>query len=170
MHLSSAYLALPFFALSVAGYNFEEEYRRIGCPDSTKPYASHKEQLEAITDFGNLLYLQKQVETAEYKYVAKDFINHAPEVPGNGRDLAIQTLVPMLATSTIEIKNVWAGRNATGADFSLTYFKGDSSVFGVGVIADIWRMIGTCKRYARHSNVGCSKFNEEILTQVYRSG
>ena len=115
-------------------------------PESTKPHATQAEQLEAITKFGQLLYLQKEVETAEYTYVARDFINHAPEVPGNGRALAIETLVPMLKTSTVEIKNVYAGaRNATGSEFSVTYFKGNSSIFGVGVIADIWRMIGTCK-------------------------
>ena len=115
-------------------------------PASTKPHATQTEQLEAITKFGQLLYLQKEVETAEYTYVAEDFINHAAEVPGNGRELAIQTLVPMLKTSTVEIKNVYAGaRNATGSEFSVTYFKGNSSVFGVGVISDIWRMIGTCK-------------------------
>ena len=45
----------------------------------------------------------KQIETAEDTYVAKQFINHAAEVPGNGADLAIKTLKPMLATSTIEI-------------------------------------------------------------------
>ena len=50
----------------------------------------------------------------------------------------------MLSTSTIDIKNVFVGSNATGSDFSVTYFKGISSVQGVGVIADIWRMIGTC--------------------------
>lgn len=65
-------------------------------------------------------------------------------VPGNGVELAIATLTPMLATSTIEILNVWVGSNATGSDFSVTYFKGNSEVRGLGVISDIWRMIGTC--------------------------
>ena len=56
------------------------EYYSLGCPKSTRPYASKEQQLQAITDYGNLLYLQKKIETAEYTYVANDFINHAPEV------------------------------------------------------------------------------------------
>ena len=145
MRVSGLCFALLVFALSVAGYGgLDSEYYSLGCPSSTTPRASQKQQLDAITDYGNLLYLQKQIDTAESTYVAKQFINHAPEVPGNGTDLAIQTLKPMLATSTIEIKRVFVGTDADGADYSVTYFKGISSTRGVGVIADIWRMIGTC--------------------------
>ena len=150
MHFSKIVAAaLPLLLLpsaAVAGYahHSNPEYYSLGCPKSTSPWASKEQQLQAITDYGNLLYLQKQIETAEYTYVATNFINHAPEVPGNGVALAIKTLTPMLGTSTIEIKNVFVGSNATGSDFSVTYFKGTSSVQGVGVIADIWRMIGTC--------------------------
>lgn len=68
-------------------------------------------------------------------------------MPGNGTELAIKTLKPMLASSTIEIQRVFVGSDASGTDYSVTYFKGISSVQGVGVIADIWRMIGTCKYY-----------------------
>lgn len=57
----------------------DPEYYSLGCPGSTKPWASQKEQLEAITEYGNLLYVQKNIPTAEYTYVATDFINHAPE-------------------------------------------------------------------------------------------
>ena len=146
MRVSSLCLALPALALSVTGHgDYNSEYYSLGCPSSTKPWASQKQQVDAITDYGNLLYLQKQIDTAENTYVAKQFINHAPEVPGNGTDLAIKTLKPMLATSTIEIQRVFVGSSADGTDYSVTYFKGISSVQGVGVIADIWRMIGTCK-------------------------
>ena len=147
MHFADVALALPLFFLSfsaIARSAPNSEYYSLGCPKSTKPHASHREQLNAITDYGNLLYLQKQIDQAENTYVATDFINHAPEVPGNGVALAIKTLKPMLNTSMIEIHNVFVGSNAAGQDFSVTYFKGISSVQGVGVIADIWRMIGTC--------------------------
>jgi len=78
-------------------------------------------------------------------------------VPGNGVALAIKTLKPMLATSTIEIHNVFVGSNATGSDFSVTYFKGTSAVQGVGAIADIWRMICTC--LVEHWDVAMGVFN-----------
>ena len=146
MRVSSLCFTLPVFALSVAGYGgYNSEYYSLGCPSSTKPWASSQQQLDAITEYGNLLYLQKQIDTAENTYVAKQFINHAPEISGNGTELAIKTLKPMLATSTIEIQRVFVGSDNSGNDYSVTYFKGISTVQGTGVIADIWRMIGTCK-------------------------
>ncbi|KAL8792812.1 MAG: hypothetical protein Q9195_004541 [Heterodermia aff. obscurata] len=146
MRVRSLCFAVSVLGLSVAGNSGGDspEYYSLGCPSSTEPRASQKQQLDAITDYGNLLYHQKQIDSAENTYVAKQFINHAPEVPGNGTDLAIKTLKPMLATSTIEIQRVFVGSSADGTDYSVTYFKGISSVRGVGVIADIWRMIGTC--------------------------
>ncbi|KAL8905266.1 MAG: hypothetical protein Q9207_002737 [Kuettlingeria erythrocarpa] len=119
------------------------EYYSLGCPKSTKPQASQKEQLEAITNFNNLL-VQKQIATAYNTYAATNFIQHAARIPGNGTALAINYLVPTLATTTITILDVWVGTNAQGVTKSTTYIKGDSQVRGLGVIVDIWRMIGTC--------------------------
>ena len=79
-------VALPLLAIpgsviaNLAHHPVNPEYYKLGCPNSTKPYASKEQQLQAITNYGNLLYLQKKIETAEYTYVATDFINHAPEV------------------------------------------------------------------------------------------
>lgn len=158
MRVSTLCFAIPALALSVAGDgSHDSEYNSLGCPSSTTPWASQKQQIDAITDYGNLLYLQKQIETAENTYVAKQFINHAPEVPGNGTDLAVKTLKPMLATSTIEVQRVFVGSSADGIDYSVTYFKGISSVQGTGVIADIWRMIGTCELcFLRSLVIPCS--------------
>ena len=144
---TTSLIALFTLASAVVGTNTTEftEFYTLGCPNSTKPHASQDEQLVAVNDFANLLYLQKAIETAEYKYVAKDFINHAPEVPGNGIALAIQTLSKLLPTSTIEIQRIFVGKDINGKSFSTTHFKGISSVQGVGDIADIWRLIGTCK-------------------------
>lgn len=77
--------ALPLLTSVIAGpYHrpgpVPSEFYTLGCPNSTRPYASKEQQLQAITEYGNLLYLQKAIETAEYTYVAQDFINHAPEV------------------------------------------------------------------------------------------
>ena len=141
---TTSLITLFTLASAAVGTNITEFYT-LGCPNSTKPHASQHEQLIAVNDFANLLYLQKQIETAEYKYVAKNFINHAPEVPGNGIALAIQTLKQLLPTSTIEIQRIFVGKDINGKSFSTTHFKGISSVQGVGDIADIWRLIGTCE-------------------------
>ena len=147
MRVSSLCLAIPFLALNVVahGVGYNSEFYTLGCPESTKPYASQEDQLKAIIDYGKLLYLEKKIEEAESTYVAKDFINHAPEVPGNGTALAIETLSKMLPTSTIQIQNQYVGVNVHGVSYSTTFFKGISSVQGVGAISDQWRMIGTCK-------------------------
>jgi len=85
MHLSTvvaAALSVTSFVGAAPGHGHHadvSEYYSLGCPKRTKPYASKEEQLQAITEYGQLLYIQKQIETAEYTYVATDFINHAPE-------------------------------------------------------------------------------------------
>ena len=143
---TTSLLTLVSFASAVVGYgNYSSEYYTLGCPNSTKPFATQQEQLVAVNDYANLLYLQKQIVVAENKYVAKDFINHAPEVTGNGRDIAIAILSKLLPTSTIEIQRIFVGKDINGVSYSTTHFKGISSVQGVGDIADIWRLIGTCK-------------------------
>ncbi len=151
--------ALPLLATLVQSTR-PEEYYKLGCPKSTKPQASQKEQLRAITDFDNLL-VQKQFNVAYNTYAATNFISHVARVstartmtsrnvlmkhkiPGNGTALAIQYLVPALANTTLTILDVWVGPNAQGDVKSTTYLKGVSTVRGVGVIVDIWRMIGTC--------------------------
>ena len=146
MRTSSLYIALIVFTSTVVGHGgYNSEYYTLGCPKPTKPWASQREQLAAVNDYANLLYTQKQIQTAEDTYVAKQFINHAPEVAGNGTELAIQTLSKLLPTSTIEIQRIFVGKDSNGVSFSTTHFKGISSVQGVGDIADIWRLIGTCK-------------------------
>ncbi|KAL8905665.1 MAG: hypothetical protein Q9207_002479 [Kuettlingeria erythrocarpa] len=151
--------ALPLLATLVHSSR-PQEYYSLGCPKSTKPRASQKEQLRAITDFDNLL-VQKQFQTAYNTYAATNFINHVARVstarsmaskivliknkiPGNGTALAIQYLVPALANTTLTILDVWVGPNARGDVKSTTYLKGVSPVRGVGVIVNFWRMIGTC--------------------------
>ena len=143
--LFSSILAVVLSAsLSSATGYVPSEYKSIGCPSSTRPWASERQQIAAMTDFADLLYIQKDVDKAEYTYVAENFINHAPEVPGDGRALAIATLKPRLNTSTIDIKRIFVGHSADGSSYGVTYFAGNSQYLGLGVIADIWRMIGTC--------------------------
>ena len=146
MHFSLLCITILLSSAStfVTAHGSNAEYKALGCPNGTRSWASERQQLAALTDFANLLFIQKAVDKAENTYVAANFINHAPEVPGDGRALAIATLKPMLNTSTIEIQRIFVGHNANGEAFGVTYFKGISQVLGVGVIADIWRMIGTC--------------------------
>ncbi|KAL8747443.1 MAG: hypothetical protein Q9184_007600 [Pyrenodesmia sp. 2 TL-2023] len=119
------------------------EYYSLGCPNTTKPVASQQEQLQAITNFENLL-VQKQFATAYNTYAAADIINHAARIPGNGTALAISYLVPTLATTNLTLLDVWVGLNAQNVTKSTAYLKGNSAVRGLGVIVDIRRMIGTC--------------------------
>ncbi|KAI4203603.1 MAG: hypothetical protein LQ346_001750 [Caloplaca aetnensis] len=148
MHFSTFLAAaLPVLA-TVATLNQStpfngSEYYSLGCPNSTKPFASQQEQLQAITNFDNLL-VQKQFKAAYNTYAATNFISHVARIPGNGTALAIQYLVPALANTTLTILDVWVGLNAQGDVKSTTYFKGNSQARGLGVIVDFWRMIGTC--------------------------
>lgn len=165
MHFSTFLAAaLPVLA-TVATLNQStpfngSEYYSLGCPNSTKPFASQQEQLQAITNFDNLL-VQKQFKAAYNTYAATNFISHVArvstarsmasrniltkhQIPGNGTALAIQYLVPALANTTLTILDVWVGLNAQGDVKSTTYFKGNSQARGLGVIVDFWRMIGTC--------------------------
>ncbi|KAI4202338.1 MAG: hypothetical protein LQ346_002012 [Caloplaca aetnensis] len=137
MHFSTFLLAIALPILStLAQPTQKSEYYSLGCPKSTKPQASQKEQLQAITSFDNLL-VQKQIATAYNTYAAKNFIQHAARIPGNGTALAIAYLTPTLSTTTLTILDVWVGPNAQGITKSTTYFKGDSQVRGLGVIVDI---------------------------------
>ena len=121
-----------------------DEYQSLGCPSSTRPYASKNQQLKAITDFADQLYIQKAVAKAENTYVAEHYINHAPEISGDGRAVAIAALTPRLNTSIIEFQRIFVGRDVNGVSYATIHFKGNSQSLGVGAIAAIWRMIGTC--------------------------
>ncbi|MCJ1316556.1 hypothetical protein MMC15_001877 [Xylographa vitiligo] len=121
------------------------EYYSLGCPrNTTSPHATQREQLEALISYAQLLYIEQDVAQAYHTHAATNFINHAPEVPGDGTAIAIATQTPMLKGGSVQIQRQFTGYNLTGTAFGVTYFKGISPVEGVGVIADIWRMQGTC--------------------------
>ncbi|MCJ1289692.1 hypothetical protein MMC34_001225 [Xylographa carneopallida] len=124
---------------------FSSEYYSLGCPQNTTfPYATQKQQLEVLIRYAQLLYVEQDVAQAYHTYAATNFINHAPEVPGDGTAIAIATQTAMLKGGSVQIQRQFTGYNLSGAAFRVTYFKGISPVEGVGVIADIWRMQGTC--------------------------
>ncbi|KAL8917301.1 MAG: hypothetical protein Q9208_008022 [Pyrenodesmia sp. 3 TL-2023] len=150
MHFSN-FLATAFFATALpvlstpvqpSGFNISE-YQSLGCPNTTKPSASQQEQLQAIISFDNLL-VQKQLATAFNTYAATNFINHVAMIPGNGTALAIQYLVPALNTTSLTLLDDWVGSNAQGVIKSTSYLRGDSQRRGLGVIVNIWRLVGTC--------------------------
>ncbi|MCJ1479036.1 hypothetical protein MMC13_007720 [Lambiella insularis] len=141
-----AFLPLLSLALPLVPRNgVSDDYYNLHCPtNTTKPHASQHEQLLALIAFGNLLYTEQAVAEAYNTYAAVDFINHAPEVPGDGTAIAIATQTPMLKGGSVQIQRQFTGVNLTNTAFGVTYFKGINPVEGVGVIADIWRMQGTC--------------------------
>ncbi|MCJ1484136.1 hypothetical protein MMC06_004304, partial [Schaereria dolodes] len=117
---------------------YTAEYTALGCPNSTTPIATETEQLDAITDFANTLYIQKQTTAAFDKYVATHLINHASEVPGDGAALALKTVGGLLAASTVTLEQIFVGQ-----DRAVTFFKGTTSEGSVAAI-DMFRMSGTC--------------------------
>ncbi|KAG7008226.1 hypothetical protein G7Y79_00006g018460 [Physcia stellaris] len=121
-----------------------KDYYTLGCPTTTKPHASQQEQLSVLTTFANEVFVQHDVTTGYNTYAAKNFINHAPEITGNGTALAIAIQGPMLAGGKVELQRIFAGKDANGTSWGTIHFKGINPKLGVGVIAGIWRLVGTC--------------------------
>ena len=112
-----------------------EEFKSLGCPKTTKPWATAQEQLHAVTNFYDTLFGGNPVK-AFTQWTAKDFINHAPDVTGDGQAAAENAVDGLLATSKEEIKNIFVGKNWRGTDFAHVYFKGINS-HGVGAIMEV---------------------------------
>ena len=144
MLLSTLLLAvLPSMVLANPRYR-NSDYYRLGCPSTTKPHAHQHEQLTVLTNFANEVFVQHNLETGYHTYAAKNFINHAPEISGNGTAIAIATQGPMLKGGTTELQRIFAGKAADGTSYGTIHFKGISVKLGVGDIAGIWRFAGTC--------------------------
>ncbi|MCJ1410621.1 hypothetical protein MMC19_004707 [Ptychographa xylographoides] len=120
------------------------EYYDKGCPSTTQPFATWLEQIDTLVSYAHYLYILQDVSTAYTTYAAENFTNHAPEVPGDGTAIVIEVQTPMLKGGSVQIQRQFVGYNASGTAYGVTYFRGVSTYEGVGVIADIWRMIGTC--------------------------
>ncbi|CAF9915576.1 MAG: hypothetical protein HETSPECPRED_002528 [Heterodermia speciosa] len=135
--------ALPSTVLAHPRYH-NSEYYTLGCPPTTKPFASQHEQLTVLTNFATEVFVQHNLDQGYNTYAAKNFINHAPEISGNGTAIAIATQGPMLKGGTTEIQRIFAGRDANGTSYGTIHFKGISLKLGVGDIAGIWRFAGTC--------------------------
>ncbi|CAF9914281.1 MAG: hypothetical protein GOMPHAMPRED_008120 [Gomphillus americanus] len=118
------------------------EFKSLGCPRTTKPWATPREQLYAVTNYYDMLFGGNPAK-AFAQWTAKDFINHAPDVTGDGRAAAEKAVDALLSTSKEEIKNVFVGKNSSGVDFAHIYFKGINS-HGVGAIMEFWRFSGNC--------------------------
>ena len=121
-----------------------KEYYALGCPNTTKPHAYQREQLEALTIFSNKVFVEHDLTYGYNTYAAKNFINHAPEISGNGTALAIAIQGPMLVGGTVELQRIFVGKDIDGVSYGTVHFKGINPKLGVGAIAGIWRMIGTC--------------------------
>jgi predicted SnoaL-like aldol condensation-catalyzing enzyme len=142
MHFSivalSRAFALLFSFSHAAPAVYTAEYTALGCPPTTKPIATESDQYEVMVNFISLLYGDGKVTEAFTTYVAKNLIQHAAMVPGDGRDLAIQTVGPLLAASHINVKALIVGQ-----DRSTTFFEGKSKTGSVAAV-DIFRLSGTC--------------------------
>ena len=121
------------------------DFYALGCPNTTNPYASERERLDALNDFGMLLYTNHSVAAAYGFYAATNFINHAPEVPGDGTAIAIATQTPMLTApgESTKILRSFAGSNSTLSEFGFIHFEGIAPGYGVGVIGQKSSLIPT---------------------------
>ncbi|MCJ1323450.1 hypothetical protein MMC10_000110 [Thelotrema lepadinum] len=121
------------------------EYNKLGCPaNTTKPCASWMEQMAVLNDFTYRLYELQQVHQVFDEYVACNYLNHAPEVSGPGRDVAADFLAQSLPGGNVTLKRRTVGYNESGAAFGTTHFEGYNSYLGFGDIMYIQRFIGTC--------------------------
>ncbi|CAF9934402.1 hypothetical protein IMSHALPRED_009696 [Imshaugia aleurites] len=150
MHLT---FILPFLALAITTLSAPletrkwgpDEYYSLGCPtNTTKPYASQYEQTEVLNTFANEVFVHQEVALGYDTYAAVNFINHAPEVSGNGTAIVIPFQTAELKGGSVDLQRVFVGTNLTGTSFGTIHFRGNSVAFGEGDIAGIWRMIGTC--------------------------
>ena len=114
------------------------EFVTLGCPRSTTPTATECEQRVAAQDFAQKLYIQKDTKGAFARYVARDLINHAPDIPGDGAATAEPRVAQILAPSKVEIQWVTLGQNLAS-----TFFKATSPQ-GTVAAMDVFRMSGTC--------------------------
>ena len=114
------------------------EYYALGCPNTTCPYATEAEQLEAAQNFAELLFVEKRISDAFNGYIAQDLINHAPDVPADGAAVAEQTVTGLLSVATIDIQFVHVGQG-----YSTTFFKATTPQ-GVAASMEVFRMDGTC--------------------------
>ena len=114
------------------------EFITLGCPKTTVPVADEALQFTTAKTFSQMLFVDKKISEAFSCFIARDLINHAPDVPGDGAALAQATIAPRLSSANIEIQYVTVGQ-----DRMMTYFKATSPV-GVLAAVDIFRMSGTC--------------------------
>ena len=125
--------------------NVPQEYYTLGCPqNTTKPIATWQEQIDVLLDFTQRLYEEQDVYAVFDQYVAVDYINHAPEVTGPGRDIAASFLANSLPGGNVALHERTFGYNQSGSAFGTTHFKGYSPAFGYGAIMYLQRFIGTC--------------------------
>jgi hypothetical protein len=117
---------------------YTAEFTALGCPNTTSPIATVTQQLEALTDFAHLLYLEHRSAQAFSTYVAKNLINHAFDVSGDGAALALSTVGPLLASATCTLEQIFVGQ-----DRGMTFFKAVSPQ-GTLAAMDMFRMSGTC--------------------------
>ncbi|MCJ1412853.1 hypothetical protein MMC19_006953 [Ptychographa xylographoides] len=132
------FLSLTMACAAPTAPVYTSEFIALGCPNTTSAIATETQQLDAIKDFANTLYINKKPQIAFNKYVATDLINHAAEVPGDGAALALATVGPLIGASTITLEQIFVGQ-----DRAVTFFKGATPIGSVAAI-DMFRMSGTC--------------------------
>jgi hypothetical protein len=132
-------LAAPSAEIEERSYN--TEWKTLGCPKTTKPYADEREQLAAVSGFANTLFVEQNATKAFNTWVAEDLINHAPDAAGDGRATAYALIGPRIEThsSIINIQKIFSGQS-----YGTIFFKAIAPQLGTGAIMEIFRLSGTC--------------------------
>lgn len=120
------------------GQTHSSEFVTLGCPKTTKPFASVAEQLNAANDFAQQLFVKKQMSKAFNTYIATDLINHAYDVPCGGSAIAQSVLGETLSAAKFDIK--WVN---VGQDLATTFLK-ITTPMGVLASTETFRLSGTC--------------------------
>jgi predicted SnoaL-like aldol condensation-catalyzing enzyme len=139
-HLSAAAVATLSALMTLATATvYKSEFEHLGCPNTTTKLATLDQQYSALLDFAQILYTNKKAPLAFSTYVAEHLINHAPDIPGDGRDTASKIVGPLLAAADVEIMQVFLGQ-----DMSSTYFRACEGEGKCLAVVDMFRMSGTC--------------------------
>jgi hypothetical protein len=115
----------------------KSEFVTLGCPSSTNKVATENEQLDAIRDFSEKLFVQKDVKGAFNTYVARDLINHAADVPGDGAAAAESYVSGLVNAASFDFQSITVGQ-----DYSTTFFKATTpqgSIASVEVSSSFFR-------------------------------
>jgi predicted SnoaL-like aldol condensation-catalyzing enzyme len=87
------------------------------CPSTTHAHLSQRELQASMDRFASIFYVEKNVESAFDQYVAKNYIQHNPDI-ADGRDAAVEALTPLFSAKESHYQ---VGRHPVGLYQTFTH-------------------------------------------------